>query len=42
MASFRTSSPMREMVSFSLRFVSWLPEDETKGVVRPVRETFSG
>ncbi|MGY3035863.1 hypothetical protein ACVIIV_005033 [Bradyrhizobium sp. USDA 4354] len=37
MASFRTSSPMREMVSFVLRFVSWLPRGRNKTAIADVR-----
>ncbi len=41
MASFRTSSPMWEMVSFALRFVSWPPEDETNRLPLTPNGTFS-
>ncbi|MDH2342293.1 hypothetical protein QCM77_22065 [Bradyrhizobium sp. SSUT18] len=33
MAGFRTSSRMGEMVSFALRFVSWLPRGRNKPAI---------
>ncbi|WP_256465656.1 hypothetical protein [Bradyrhizobium sp. 138] len=39
MASFRTSSPMLEMVSFALRFVSWLPRGRNK---KPIADMAGG